>query len=181
MRRALFLDRDGVLDDLVFHDDTGGYEAPRNATEVRLRPGVREALREAADKGWTIFVISNQPDFAKGSTTLEDLRGAHERLVEDLQNAPIQEFFYCYHRSEDRCACRKPQPYFVLEAARRYEIDLEGSWFAGDVDTDIECGKRAGCKTALLQYEHSGSKRGSQHADLVCRDLGHFVQSLGPA
>ena len=178
MRKALFLDRDGVLDDLVFHEDTGGYEAPRNAGEVRIRPNAREALRRAADDGWLLFVVSNQTDAAKGHTTRDALRAAHERIVTELGNPPITEFFYCFHRAEDGCRCRKPQPFFVLEAAKRYDINLADSWFVGDVDTDIECGKRAGCKTALLQYPHSGSKRGAPQADLVCRDLDHFVRAI---
>ena len=177
-RKALFLDRDGVLDELVFHPDTGGWEAPRDASEMLARPGVRDALRRAADAGWLIFVVSNQPDIAKGRTTAEALRGAHDALVQQLENPPVTDFFYCFHRSEDRCACRKPLPHFVEQAAARYDIDVAQSWFVGDVDTDIECGQRAGCRTALLEYEHSSSKRGKQRADLVCRDLSHFVETV---
>ena len=177
-RKALFLDRDGVLDELVFHADTGGWEAPRNASEMKARPGVGAALRRAADAGWLIFVVSNQPDVAKGRTTREALAGAHEALVAQLDGAPITDFFYCFHRAEDRCECRKPLPFFVQQAAARYGVDLGQSWFAGDMDTDIECGARAGCRTALLEYEHSSSRRGKQRADLVCRDLSHFVDTL---
>lgn len=178
MRKALFLDRDGVLDELVFHEDTGGWEAPRNPGEVRLRPGVRDALQRAA-AGWMLFVVSNQPDAAKGRVTHDALAATHRRLVELLGGAPpITEFFYCFHRAEDRCVCRKPQPHFVLEAARKYDIDLAQSWFIGDFDTDIECGRRAGTHTALLEYEHSADKRGNQRADLICRDLDHAVRTL---
>lgn len=178
MRKALFLDRDGVLDELVFHDDTSGWEAPRNAEEVQLRPAVREALKRAAADGWLIFVVSNQPDAAKGKTSIAALEGAHERVLELLDGAPITEFFYCFHRAEDRCTCRKPDPRVVLDAARKYDIDLSQSWFVGDVSTDVECGRRAGTRTALLEYEHSAEKRVNQQADLVCRDLDHFVRTL---
>ncbi len=178
MRKAFFLDRDGVLDELVFHADTGAWEAPRNANEMKLRPGVREAVQRAADAGWMIFVISNQPDAAKGKTTREDLDAAHARLLELLGGAPITEFLYCFHRSEDRCECRKPQPLLVRQAAKQYAVDLTQSWFVGDVDTDVECGVRAGCHTALLEYEHSGSGRGQQRADMVGRDLAHVVEAL---
>lgn len=178
MRKALFLDRDGVIDELVFHADTAGWEAPRGAGEMKLRPGVREALHRAAADGWMIFVVSNQPDAAKGKTTRADVDAAHERLLELLDGAPVTEFFYCFHRSEDRCECRKPQPFFVRQAAAKYDIDLAQSWFVGDVATDIECGARAGCHTALLEYEHSSSIRGNPRADLVCRDLSHVVEAL---
>ena len=181
MRKALFLDRDGVIDELAFHADTGGWEAPRTADEVQLRPHVREALQRAAAAGFSIFVVSNQPDAAKGRTSRSELDDVHRRIVGELGGAPITEFFYCFHRAEDRCECRKPQPFFVLEAAKKYDIDLTQSWFVGDVATDIECGRRAGCRTALLEYEHSSLKRGNQTADLVCRDLDHFVRVVTAA
>jgi D-glycero-D-manno-heptose 1,7-bisphosphate phosphatase len=178
MKRALFLDRDGVLDELVYYADSDSCDAPRDPNQVRLRPGVAEALKLAAQNGWMIFVVSNQPDAAKGKTTYESLAAAHAELLRQLDGAPITEFFYCLHRAEDACPCRKPKPFFVLEAAKKYGIDLSQSWFAGDVDSDIECGKRAGCRTALLEYPHSKSKRGAQRPDLICRDLGHFVRTL---
>jgi D-glycero-D-manno-heptose 1,7-bisphosphate phosphatase len=176
MKKALFLDRDGVLDALVFRQ--GEWGAPLEPAQVQLLPGVREALDLAAKNGWMIFVVSNQPDAAKGKTTLESLSAVHDALLQKLGGAPIQEFFYCFHQAEDRCACRKPQPFLVLEAARKYGLDPAQSWFVGDVDTDIETGRRAGCRTALLEYPHSSSKRGAQRADWVCRDLGHFVRKL---
>ncbi|HUJ15649.1 MAG TPA: HAD-IIIA family hydrolase [Thermoanaerobaculia bacterium] len=178
MVKALFLDRDGVLDELVYYADTKSHDAPRTPESLRLRPHVREALDLAAKNGWMIFVITNQPDAAKGRTTRDALRAVHARLVEDLRGAPVTEFFYCFHRAEDRCECRKPSPKFVLDAAKKYGIDLNESWFAGDADTDIECGRRAGLRTALLEYEHSRSKRGAERPDWVCRDLDHFVRKL---
>jgi D-glycero-D-manno-heptose 1,7-bisphosphate phosphatase len=178
MKRAIFLDRDGVLDELMYYADTQAWEAPRVPQDLRLRPGVRQALALAAANGWLIFVVSNQPDAAKGKTSYESLRAVHEELLRQLGGSPITEFFYCYHRTEDACACRKPQPFFLFQAAERYRVDLGESWFAGDVDTDIECGRRAGCRTALIEYPHSISKRGAQRPDLVCADLGQFVRLL---
>ena len=176
MNRALFLDRDGVLDALVRYPD--GWGAPRTPDALDLLPGVRDAIARAAHNGWSIIVVSNQPDAAKGYTTQQALEAVHDELLKQLNGAPIREFFYCFHRSEDRCECRKPEPYFVLQAAKKYAIDLAQSWFVGDVDTDIETGRRAGCRTALLEYPHSISKRGAQKPDLVCRDLDHFVRTL---
>jgi len=176
MNRGIFLDRDGVLDELVHYPE--GWGAPRTPADVRVRSGARDALGRAAKNGWMIFVISNQPDAAKGFTTVASLHAVHLELLEKLGDPPIREFFYCFHKSEDRCECRKPKPFFVLHAARKYGIDLTESWFVGDVDTDIETGRRAGTRTALLEYEHSSSKRGAQKADLVCRDLDHFVRTL---
>lgn len=176
MVKALFLDRDGVLDELVPYQE--GWGAPRTPGDVKLLPRVREALDLASKNGWMIFVVSNQPDAEKGYTTRESLDAVHRKLVEELMGAPIREFFYCFHRREDRCDCRKPQPKLVLDAAKKYHINLNDSWFAGDVDADIEAGKRAGTRTALLEYPHTGSKRGAQRPDWVCRDLDHFIRRL---
>lgn len=176
--RALFLDRDGVLDDLVWHEATAEWGAPLAADQVALRPGVREALAQAREAGWLLFVVTNQPDAAKGKATRDSLQEVHGELVRQLGDPLIDEWFYCFHQSSDGCACRKPSPHFVLEAARRYGVALADSWFAGDSDSDIECGQRAGCKTALIQYEHSSSRRGAQRADLICAGLDDFVTTL---
>lgn len=178
MVKALFLDRDGVIDELVYYADVDSWDAPRNANDVRLRPGVAEALALAAQHGWMMFVVSNQPDAAKKKTTYEGLEEAHHEILKQLGGAPIRAFFYCRHRSEDHCRCRKPKPFLVQQAAEHYGVDLSQSWFVGDADTDIECGRRAGCRTALIEYEHSKSKRGSQRPDWVCGDLGEFVRKL---
>jgi D-glycero-D-manno-heptose 1,7-bisphosphate phosphatase len=176
MVKALFLDRDGTLDELVSYKE--GWGAPRTPDDLRLLPRVRESLDLAARNGWMIFVVSNQPDAEKGYTTRDSLDAVHRKLIELLHGAPIRDFFYCFHTRGDRCDCRKPSPKFVLEAAKKHHINLHDSWFAGDVDTDIETGKRAGTRTALLEYPHSSSKRGTQQPDWVCRDLDHFVRRL---
>ena len=176
MVKALFIDRDGVLDELVLYKE--GWGAPRRPEDLKLLPGVRESLELAAKNGWIIFVVSNQPDAAKVYTTRDALDAVHDKLIEELNGAPVREFFYCFHRREDRCDCRKPNPRQVLEAAAKYRVNLGESWFAGDVDTDIETGKRAGTRTALIEYPHSSAKRGTQQPDWVCRDLDHFVRRL---
>ena len=178
MKRALFLDRDGVIDALVQHAD-GEWGAPLEPEQVRILPGAVEAMNLAASRGWILFVVTNQPDAAKGKTSQSSLHEVHDELLRQLGPVPVTEFFYCFHRAEDLCACRKPSPYFVEHAARYHDVDLAQSWFAGDADTDVECGRRAGCRTALIEYEHSGPRRGgAQRSDLVCADLAEFVRSL---
>lgn len=178
MKRALFLDRDGVIDALVPHDN-GEWGAPLQPEQVQILPGAAEAMREAASKGWILFVVTNQPDASKGKTTQSSLHAVHDELLRQLGTVPITEFFYCFHRAEDLCACRKPSPYFVEHAARYHEVDLAQSWFAGDADTDVECGRRAGCRTALIEYAHSAPRRGgSAQADLVMPDLPSFVRAV---
>lgn len=176
MNKALFLDRDGVLDALVFRH--GEWGAPLAPEQVEILPGVVDALQRAAAAGWLVFVVSNQPDAAKGQATIESLREVHEAIVRALCGAPIREWLYCYHQASDGCSCRKPSPRLVLEAAGRHDVDLAASWFAGDQDSDVECGRRAGCRPALLQYAHSNPKRGAQRADVVVRDLPELVSRL---
>jgi D-glycero-D-manno-heptose 1,7-bisphosphate phosphatase len=185
-RRALFLDRDGIVNELVFYPDTGEWEAPRRATDLKMRPDVAAAIRRASEAGWLVFLITNQPSFAKGKCTLESLQAVHARVLEELKRdgAAIAEAFVCFHHPESvvagygACECRKPSPFFIRSAAKKYDLDLAGSWMVGDQATDIETGRRAGCKTALVEYEHSESKREGAEPDLVCADLNAFVQMI---
>lgn len=186
MKRALFLDRDGVVNDLVFYPSPGQWESPRNVRDLRMREGVADALKDASRAGWLLFLITNQPSYAKGKCPIEDLQQVHDRILEELKTAGVRiaGSYVCYHHPESKvagfgtCQCRKPSPYFIREAAKRYDIDLARSWMAGDQETDIQAGRNAGCRTALVKYEHSVEKRGSLKPDLVCADLAEFVRKI---
>lgn len=185
-RRALFLDRDGIVNELVFYPSPGEWEAPRSVDDLTMRPGAAAAIRRANEHGWLVFLVTNQPSFAKGKCTLESLQAVHARVLEELTRggATITEAFVCFHHPESAvagygaCQCRKPSPFFIRSAAKTYGLDLARSWMAGDQATDIETGRRAGCKTALVEYEHSESKREGAEPDLVCADLNAFVQMI---
>lgn len=185
-RRALFCDRDGVVNELVYYPSHDEWEAPRDVTDLRMREGAAAALREANARGWLVFLITNQPSYAKGKCPLEALQRVHARVLELLasENVKITEAFVCYHHPTSpisgfgSCECRKPSPWFIRQAASRHDLDLGRSWMAGDQDTDIETGRRAGCRTALIEYEHSKAKRGSLEADLVCADLAAVVHQI---
>lgn len=181
-KRALFLDRDGVINDLVYYADYDEWESPRSVADLRLRPGAADAIADAARQGWLVFVITNQPSYAKGKCPLEALQAVHREVLARL-GAAITDSFVCYHHPESKiagygaCECRKPSPWFIREAARRYHVDLASSWMVGDRDTDIEAGRRAGVRTALINYEHSNVKRGAVEPDLVCADLAELVRN----
>jgi D-glycero-D-manno-heptose 1,7-bisphosphate phosphatase len=184
--KALFIDRDGVINDLVFYPSHGEWESPRTVDDLTIRPGVAEALRAAAGKGWLVFLITNQPSYAKGKCSLEGLQQVHQRVLDELAGggATVTDSFVCYHHPQSvvpefgACECRKPSPFFIRKAAAQYDIDLEESWMAGDQGTDIETGRAAGCRTALIKYEKSEWKRGAVRPDLVCADLTDFVQKI---
>lgn len=186
MNRGLFLDRDGVVTELVYYPSHEEWESPRSPEHLRFRPGAAQALREANRRHWLVFLITNQPSYAKGKCPLESVQEVHRQVLArlDEQKVRITDSFVCYHHPESAvpgfgaCECRKPSPYFIQEAVRRYDIDLARSWMAGDQDTDIDTGRRAGCRTALIEYEHSESKRGSIEPDIVCADLAELVQNL---
>jgi D-glycero-D-manno-heptose 1,7-bisphosphate phosphatase len=187
MQRALFIDRDGVINHLVFYASHGEWEAPRNVTDLRLLDEAIPALRQAQRAGWLLFLITNQPSYAKGKCPLEDLEEVHREVLARLESGAvvITESFVCYHHPESQipgygsCRCRKPSPWFITEAAKHHDLDLSRSWIVGDQDTDIQTGHRAGCRTALIEYEHSQGKRGMVEPDLVCANLAALVQSVG--
>jgi D-glycero-D-manno-heptose 1,7-bisphosphate phosphatase len=186
MSRGLFLDRDGVVNDLVYYPSHDEWESPRHPDDLHIRPGAVEALREAQRLGWLLFVITNQPSYAKGKCPLEDLQRVQASLLERLSEngVVITGSFVCYHHPDSQiprfgtCECRKPSPLFILEAAKKYGLDLTHSWMAGDSGTDIEAGRRAGCRTALVEYEHSEPRRGTVVPDIVCADLAELVQKI---
>jgi D-glycero-D-manno-heptose 1,7-bisphosphate phosphatase len=165
-RAAVFFDRDGVLTELVFNPATGERESPHALGETRLCEGAAAALRQI-QPAFELFIVSNQPSFAKGKVGLDTLR-AIAALVDDQFRAAgvhFREAFYCFHHPEGIvagysgvCACRKPSPHVLREAAQQYDLDLRRSWMVGDRESDIACGREAGCQTILI--DSSGSPQG---------------------
>jgi D-glycero-D-manno-heptose 1,7-bisphosphate phosphatase len=174
MKPAVFLDRDGVINELVLNPGTGEYEPPHSPEDLVLVHDAIRSLLDLQDAGFDLFLVSNQPDYAKGKTTLELIRSVHDRFDAILKSEGIRfrEYYYCYHHPNGivpeysfTCECRKPKPYFLLKATGDYGIDLAHSWMIGDRDTDIQCGKSAGVRTILILEPHSAGYRGSTGPD----------------
>jgi D-glycero-D-manno-heptose 1,7-bisphosphate phosphatase len=189
MRKALFLDRDGVLDDLVYYRSHDEWESPRALGDLTLIEGAAPALRTAMEEGWLLFVVSNQPSAAKGKTSLAALEEVQAAVVSALERDGVRvtACYLCFHHPDGSvpelrglCRCRKPSPFFLLEAARTYDVDLEASWMIGDQDRDLLAGRAAGCRVALIEYPHSASKRGEVRADLVGGSLAEVLGRIGP-
>ncbi len=159
LKKAIFFDRDGTLNEEVFYTDTAAFESPRNVADVALLPGVGRALKNFQDSGFLLFIVSNQPNAAKGKNTREELIAVHNALMNQLEEdgVVITESFYCFHHPDftGPCDCRKPSPFFLLEAQKKYDIDMARCWMIGDRQSDIECGQRAGVKTLLVDKENS--------------------------
>ena len=186
--RAVFLDRDGVLNRNVFNPATGAYESPHRVEDFAMLPGVVEALQRLQAAGYGLVLVTNQPSYAKRKTTLGATAAIHRRLADTLEGAGIQflAFYYCLHHPDGvvpeysrRCECRKPSPYFLLQAKARFGLDLAHSWMVGDRETDIQCGRAAGVRTIRIAADHSVAQScGRTAADLTTRDLAAAVALL---
>jgi D-sedoheptulose 7-phosphate isomerase len=141
MRKAVFLDRDGVLNRAVVRD--GRPYPPASPAEVEILPGVAEACATLHEAGFLLIAVTNQPDVARGAQRRETVEAINRALQARL---PLDDVRVCYHDDGDHCACRKPQPGLLLQAARDWDIDLPGSFVVGDRWKDIQAGRRAGCQ-----------------------------------
>ncbi len=146
-RRAVFLDRDGVINRCVIRDRKP--YPPSFPEEVEILPGVSEALRRLKKAGFLLICVTNQPDVARGKQRREIVELIHENLLKSL---PLDKIMVCYHDDSDRCRCRKPLPGMFLDAALEFSINLKESFMVGDRWRDIEAGQNAGCKTILIDY-----------------------------
>ncbi|RLB04107.1 MAG: D-glycero-beta-D-manno-heptose-1,7-bisphosphate 7-phosphatase [Deltaproteobacteria bacterium] len=146
--RAVFLDRDGVINE---KPPEGDYV--KSWEEFEFLPGVAEALRELKDRGFLVFVVTNQRGIARGLMTVEDLELIHKKMREELgkAGAAIDGIYYCPHDVKEHCICRKPKPGLLFRAAKEHDVDLQKSWMIGDSEADILAGKNAGCFTILIK------------------------------
>jgi D-glycero-D-manno-heptose 1,7-bisphosphate phosphatase len=151
--RAVFLDRDGVINRAVVRD--GRPYPPVDADHVEVLPGVAAALRRLKAAGYLLIVVTNQPDVARGTQSRAAVEAIHARLAFEL---PVDDFRVCYHDDRDACECRKPKPGLILDAARAHAVDLHASVMVGDRWRDVEAGRRAGCRTVFVDDEYAERK-----------------------
>jgi D-glycero-D-manno-heptose 1,7-bisphosphate phosphatase len=143
--RAVFLDRDGVLNRAVIRG--GKPYPPASLSELEIPPDVPGALAALKERGFLLLVVTNQPDVARGNQQRAVVESMHEALRAAL---PIDDFFVCYHDDKDICDCRKPKPGLLLQAARKYGLELSSSYLIGDRWRDIDAGQVAGCSTIWI-------------------------------
>lgn len=148
--RAVFLDRDGVLNAVILRD--GKAASPRSLQELSLTPGAAHDLSTLARAGYQLFVVSNQPDIARGLMSPQALAEINHAIGVAL---PVEAIAVCPHDNADRCDCRKPAPGLLLKLAEAHGIELAKSWMVGDQDRDIACGHAAGCRTVLLDRSYN--------------------------
>lgn len=170
-KRAVFLDRDGVLN-LMFVRDGRSY-APRALAEFELLPGVEDAVRRIRDMGFLAIVITNQPDVPSGITSRATVEAMHAELRRRL---PLNDIKVCFHTDADLCTCRKPKPGMILEAANEYDIDLAESYFIGDRWRDIDASHAAGCFAVLV--DHGLRQEKPVHPDATVSSLAEAVSLI---
>lgn len=149
MRRAIFLDRDGVLNRAIVVQ--GRPHPPATLAEFEVLPGVVEACAELRRAGFLLIVVTNQPDVARGIQRREVVEAMNDALLADV---PLDDIRVCYHDDQDQCVCRKPLPGLLVQAAREWQIDLSASYMVGDRWKDIETGRKAGCRTILIDCNY---------------------------
>ena len=155
--KAVFLDRDGVLNRAIVRD--GKPYPPEGLEQMEIPPETAPALAELKQLGFLLLVVTNQPDVARGRQQRAEVEKIHAAIGRVL---PIDEFFVCYHDDRDACSCRKPKPGLLLEAAGKYGIELRASYLIGDRWRDIDAGEAAGCATIWIDYGYRerGPSRG---------------------
>ena len=156
LKRAVFLDRDGVLNEAVIRD--GKPYPPQSEGEVQIVAGAAAALNRLKALGLPLIVVTNQPDVARGAQTGNAVEAIHRRLGREL---PVDEFLSCFHDDADGCECRKPKPGLILEGAARHGADLSRSFLIGDRWRDVDAGQAAGCFTIWIDrgYRERGPAR----------------------
>lgn len=144
-RRAVFLDRDGVVNRAVVRQ--GKPYPPQDPSALEIIDGVREACQLMRRAGYLLIVVTNQPDVARGTQTADTVRAINDRLRETVR---VDDIRVCFHDDRDNCECRKPKPGLLVQSAAEWGIDLAASYMVGDRWRDIEAGAAAGCTTIFI-------------------------------
>lgn len=186
MNRAVFLDRDGVLNPAWGKDVYDNPESPLRFEDFHLFPDVPRLIRKINKMGFLAIVITNQPAVAKGKMAMEDLEKMHNLLLSETEKAggKIEKIFACLHHPDPKqvkipkffreCSCRKPKPGMLISAAVEFHINLHQSWMIGDSWKDVAAGNMAGCQTILIG-EHSDHY---SVPDFTARDLSQAIKII---
>ena len=150
LQRAVFLDRDGVINRAIVRN--GLPYGPDVPEELEILPGVREALMRLREAGFRLVVVTNQPDVARGTRDRQAVEDMNASLAATL---PLDDIRVCYHDDRDHCACRKPKPGLLLDAAREAGLELDASFMVGDRWRDVDAGRNAGCTTIFVDHGYS--------------------------
>lgn len=169
MRRAVFLDRDGVLVETFVRN--GAPFAATTLDEFHIAPDAAHQVRRLHDAGLLCILFTNQPEIARGNVSMDTVLAMHDQLQRTVELDAIR---LCPHDDDAKCDCRKPQPGMLLSAKAEFDIELSRSFVIGDRWRDIDAGAAAGCTTILVQREYSAC----EHADVVVETLAEAVDAV---
>jgi D-glycero-D-manno-heptose 1,7-bisphosphate phosphatase len=175
--KAVFLDRDGVLNEVMVRD--GLPYPPASLEDLRLVPDAAAALACLKAAGFLLIVATNQPDVARGTQSRAIVEAMNRAVAAEL---PLEDFFVCWHDDADACACRKPKPGLLLQAAARHRIDLTATFLIGDRWRDIDAGAAAGCRTVLIDrgYRDRAPQTEPTHRATSLTDAVNWIVGLTP-
>jgi D-glycero-D-manno-heptose 1,7-bisphosphate phosphatase len=157
--KAVFLDRDGVINEIVYHKEMGFVDSPSTVEQFKLLPDVGKAINKFHELGFIVILISNQPGLAKDHYSIDVFEKIREKMKKELEKdgAILDAEYYCLHHPEAKiekykkiCDCRKPKPGMIIQAVKDHDIELTKSWMIGDGINDIQAGQTVGCKTILI-------------------------------
>jgi D-glycero-D-manno-heptose 1,7-bisphosphate phosphatase len=179
MNRAIFLDRDGVINENRDNDYVRRWD------QFRFLPKAKEAIKTLTDAAWDIIIVSNQAGIGKGIMSVQAVEDINAHMIEEIEKCGgrIRAVYYCPHRPDEDCLCRKPKPGMLLRAARELGIYLLDSYLIGDNITDIQAGARAGCRTVLVKTGRGSESLKNRKPwpvkpDHVATDLSEAVELI---
>jgi len=177
--RTVFLDRDGVINKNSENDYVKTWD------EFRFIPKAKEAIRALTDAHWDTIIISNQAGVGKGVMSAQAVEEINTRMIDEIERGggEVKAVYYCPHRQDEGCECRKPKPGMLLRAACEHLIEVSESYLIGDKITDIQAGAQVGCTTILVKTG-CGEKHFEKHSqwpvipDYIASDLSEAVELL---
>ena len=171
MKRAIFLDRDGVVNKIIIKNNLPF--SPASFKELEILPGVKESISRLKKLNFICLVVTNQPDVSRGKIEKRTVIEINNYLKDEIK---LDDIFVCYHDDQDNCKCRKPKPGLLLEAAYKWNVDLIKSYMIGDRWKDIEAGEKAGCKTIFIDYNYTEKR--PKNPDFISDSLLNSVRII---
>jgi D-glycero-D-manno-heptose 1,7-bisphosphate phosphatase len=150
LKKTAFLDRDGVINNVIVKNNK--VFSPRRFVEFTLTPNIARYIDRIKEAGYLVIVVTNQPDISRAKLNIHELEKMHNKIRNELD---VDDIFVCPHDDSDNCVCRKPKPGMVIEAKKKYDIDLANSFLIGDSWKDIDAAKRSGCREILINASYN--------------------------
>lgn len=172
VRRAVFFDRDGVLNEAVLRG--GKPHPPASLQDLRIVTGAGEAVARVREAGFYAIAVTNQPDVARGTAMRESVEAINDAVADAMG---LDGTYCCFHDDAEGCDCRKPKAGLLLRAAAELDLSLPHSYMVGDRVKDVQCGRAAGCTTVFIDFGYAETPQGTR-ADFTVRSLSEAVAAI---